>query len=82
MYFLGITENNFGNLWILIVLANSLMLLPLPFIVLVDFEIKEEGHAKLKENDENKNNHHEESPKVIRFFFCNLLIFILFGFLL
>lgn len=40
MHYLGITESNFQNLWILIVLANSFLLLPLPFLNLVDFKIK------------------------------------------
>ena len=42
MHLLGITENNFERLWILIVLANCLMLVPMPFLYFVDFDIKEE----------------------------------------
>lgn len=42
MHYLGITENDFHNLWILIVLANTLMLIPLPFLIFVNFDIKDE----------------------------------------
>jgi len=42
MHLLGITENNFERLWVLIVLANCLMLVPMPFLYFVDFDIKEE----------------------------------------
>ena len=42
MHYLGITESDFHNLWILIVLANTLMLIPLPFLVFVNFEIKDD----------------------------------------
>lgn len=46
MHYLGITENDFHNLWILIVLANSFLLLPLPFLSFVDFKIKDEDLVK------------------------------------
>ena len=44
MHYLEITENDFHNLWVLIVIANSLMLIPLPFLAFVNFDIKDEYH--------------------------------------
>ena len=32
MHFLGITQNNFDSLWLLVVIANVSTLLPLPFL--------------------------------------------------
>ena len=37
-YLLGVNENNFSNLWALILIANITMLLPLPFLRLVKFD--------------------------------------------
>lgn len=37
-YLLNINESNFDNLWILILIANLSMLIPLPFLRLVEFE--------------------------------------------
>jgi hypothetical protein len=34
---LGITDSQFKNLWLLVLLANLLQLVPLPLIVFVDF---------------------------------------------
>ena len=47
MHFLGITENNFQNLWILILIANSTILLPLPMLIYLDFNF-----SKIEEDEE------------------------------
>ncbi len=39
MRFFNITDKNFENLWMLILLANVTMLIPLPFIYFVDFNV-------------------------------------------
>ena len=46
MHFLGITENDFHNLWILILIANCLMLLPLPMLFIVNFDFKKIDEEK------------------------------------
>lgn len=38
IYYLNITEKHFDNLWLLILIANVTTLLPLPFIVSINFE--------------------------------------------
>lgn len=52
MYFLGITENNFQNLWILILIANCTILLPLPMLLYLDFNfLKIESNQDRNEAD-------------------------------
>ena len=50
MWLLGINEVEFGNLWLLVIIANLSMVLPLPMLTWVKLENEE--HAE----EENHNN--------------------------
>ena len=41
MWLLGITEGEFGNLWILIIISNLSMILPLPMLNWVKLEYED-----------------------------------------
>lgn len=54
IYYLNITEKHFDNLWLLILIANLTTLIPLPFIININFEQASRFADKHKEIDSNK----------------------------
>jgi len=63
MHILGITENNFKNLWILLLISNLSMITLLPFLKYVQFKTENLENDNVKENakDNYKENFKENS---------------------
>ena len=74
IYLLGISENNFKNLWILIIIANVTTIIPLPilyFIKMDNSNIEKIENLNLKADE-------DEDNKVRKFIFIYFIIFLVF----
>ena len=52
MYFVGVTEYDFTKLWLLILICNLLMLVPLPLFIFMDIETAQD----IAQQDHEENN--------------------------
>lgn len=68
VWMLGITDKNFDNLWIMILITCFSLILPLPLIRYIDFSTSNvDGNGDQQENEDNQKNESKErelpSPK-------------------